>query len=87
MSTDMLILPPMAFCSRSEISTGLLSSNSMPLMREMPTASGAKAFSILGTTGARKLCGMTKTIIVAPVTAVLMSGVATIFSGSLIPGR
>jgi hypothetical protein len=43
--------------------------------------------SILGTIGARKLCGMTKTIIVAPVTHFLMSGCAMIDLGSLMPGR
>ena len=47
--------------SRSEIRIGFESLNSMPLMSEMPTAPGAKAPSIWGTIGARKLCGMTKT--------------------------
>ena len=76
-----------SFFSRSEIRIGLPSSNSIPLMSEQPTAPGAKAPSIFGTIGARKLCGITKTIIVAPVTAVLTSGCATIDVGSGMPGR
>ena len=62
-------------------------SNSMPLMSEQPMAPLANAPSIFGTHGARKLWGMTKTIIVAPVTHVLMSGVATMLGGSGMPGR
>ena len=63
------------------------SSNSIPLMSEQPTAPGANAPSIFGTIGARKLCGITKTIIVAPVTHSLMSGDALIVWGSGMPGR
>mmetsp|Transcript_26240 Transcript_26240/g.69574 ORF Transcript_26240/g.69574 Transcript_26240/m.69574 type:complete len:260 (-) Transcript_26240:345-1124(-) len=77
-------------CKRSEMRMGLNSppfSNSMPLMSEMPIASFANAPSIFGTIGARKLCGMTKTIIVAPVTHSLISGHATMFGGSGMPGR
>ena len=62
-------------------------SNSMPLISEMPIAPFANAPSIFGTIGARKLCGMTKTIIVAPVTHVLMSGHAMMLVGSGMPGR
>jgi len=62
-------------------------SNSMPLMSEQPMAPSAKAPSILGTIGARKLCGITKTIIVAPVTHCLMSGHAMMLGGSWMPGR
>ena len=69
------------------MSAGFESLNSMPLMREMPMAPGAKAPIILGTIGARKLCGITKIIIVASVTASLMSGCATIDVGSGMPGK
>mmetsp|Transcript_9224 Transcript_9224/g.27488 ORF Transcript_9224/g.27488 Transcript_9224/m.27488 type:complete len:264 (-) Transcript_9224:342-1133(-) len=67
-------------CSKSEMRMGFMSpsfSNSMPLMREQPMAPFANLPSIFGTMGARKLCGMTNTIIVAPSTQVATSGHAT----------
>ena len=91
-STDMLTIgAPSAFfissASKSEIRMGLPSLNSMPLMSEMPMQPGANAPCSLGTSGARKLCGMTKIIIVAPVTVDLMSGFAWMLTGRGMSGR
>ena len=42
---------------------------------------------ILGTSGAKKLCGITKIIMVAPLTEAAMSGLARMEVGSGMPGR
>mmetsp|Transcript_20685 Transcript_20685/g.53450 ORF Transcript_20685/g.53450 Transcript_20685/m.53450 type:complete len:217 (+) Transcript_20685:753-1403(+) len=85
-STEMS-MPLISFLMRSEMSIGLLSTNSMPLMSEMPRAFGAYEPFMLGTVRGRNWWGSTKISSVASFTAFSRLGSATMLVGSLMPGR